>query len=75
VVAGEGSDGHERTMPEETAAEMSVSGGASSSERSGEADLPAGDLPPVPKWTVVLGFGLWVAWLIFLVIAAFMVRT
>ena len=32
------------------------------------ADLPAGDLPPVPKWTVVAAFALWAGWLIFLLI-------
>jgi len=32
------------------------------------ADLPAGNLPPVPKWTVVAAFALWAGWLIFLLV-------
>lgn len=30
------------------------------------ADLPAGNLPTVPKWTVIAAFALWAGWLIFL---------
>ncbi len=36
------------------------------------ADLPAGDMPPLPRWPLVVAAGVWAAWLIFLVAMAVM---
>jgi hypothetical protein len=56
------------------ASESAESAKTATSVGSVVADLPAGDFPPIPKWVVGLGFGIWAAWLIFLAVAAVSVR-
>jgi len=40
--------------------------GCPTKTRVDDADVPAGDMPPRPRWPLVLGVGVWVLWVGFL---------